>query len=344
MRGNFQTLEKFIAQIAEDEERKQDFIVNEMAMEDDRLLSFGGQQYQINDHAHGQIAQKLRIPKQYYDRMGEIPGLRSENVNAWLESEAKPRLVRTMGGTARAVLSDRYRAFDNSFVMQAVLPAIYEASQGGDNIRLRAFGLTESRMYFQLSFPLVSEQIRVGDVVETGLTITNSEVGLGRMSVEKLLFRLVCMNGMRVGSVASRNHVGRAIGEREEDYSVYRDDTIAAELESYRLRLRDVIRHALSGEELQKLVAPLRDATEQEFEALGPTVQNVTKRFSMTEVEADLVLQGVAETRDYTKYGLANSVTALAHYLDNMDRQYEVEGIGSQIINLSKKEWEEVAA
>lgn len=344
MRGNFQTLSGFVQEVEAIERRKKDYIVSEMLMYEDEKLKFGDRSYEINSHAHGQIAEKLGIPKAYYDRMTEIPGLRSRNVNAWLDAKRKPRMIRTLDDRVRAVLSNRYRAFDNYFVMSALLPALDDAVSKGTEIRFRAQGMTDARLYVQVTFPGMAQEVRVGDVVEAGLTITNSEIGVGRLNVEQLIYRLVCMNGMRAGGLVNRNHVGRAIGDREEDYSLYRDDTIAAELESYRLRIRDLIAHALSEEELDKLVRPLKAAAEQPFSRPTPVVENVTKRFGLTEVESLLALENLIEDHDYTQYGLANSITKLAHSLESLDRQFEVEGIGGQIINLSKADWEVIAA
>ena len=43
-----------------------------------------------------------------------------------------------------------------------------------------------------------------GDTVQGGVIISNSEVGLGAVSVQPLLYRLVCTNGMVVNDLGER--------------------------------------------------------------------------------------------------------------------------------------------
>ena len=47
----------------------------------------------------------------------------------------------------------------------------------------------------------------------------------------------------------------------------------------------------------------------------------------------------MVEEGNLNRYGLANGLTALAHDLDNIDAQYEVEKMGAQVIEMSRTEW-----
>lgn len=50
-------------------------------------------------YAHGQMASKLSIPKNYYDRMlNNSPQLLAENVNHWLDKSDDTSLVRSLRG------------------------------------------------------------------------------------------------------------------------------------------------------------------------------------------------------------------------------------------------------
>src|SRR5271167_1358593 len=75
-----------------------------------RLYVAGDDDYAINNVAHDQIGAHTGIPSKYYDRMlAEQPQLLSRNVNTWLRATPEKRMVRTLDGTARAFLSDKYR-------------------------------------------------------------------------------------------------------------------------------------------------------------------------------------------------------------------------------------------
>jgi hypothetical protein len=63
------------------------------------LILEGVGQHAITNHAHGQLAEHLGIPKKYYERMrAEQPELLATNINTWLVATPERRLVRTLNG------------------------------------------------------------------------------------------------------------------------------------------------------------------------------------------------------------------------------------------------------
>ena len=65
----------------------------------------------------------------------------------------------------------------------------------------------------------------VGDRVQAGVMISNSEVGLGAVTVQPLVYTLACTNGMVVNSLGDRKtHVGRA-AKGIEDFGIISDET-----------------------------------------------------------------------------------------------------------------------
>ena len=129
------TLQELAIELSRQQGAKKDMIVDTGALRMDAsesgiLLSVAGSgtasQYGINEIAHRQIGQHLKIPAVYYDRMrSEYPDLLAQNVNGWFtRAPSTKRMLRTMDGTARALLSDRYRRIDNFEIANAVLPII----------------------------------------------------------------------------------------------------------------------------------------------------------------------------------------------------------------------------
>lgn len=157
-------------------------------------LVIGSTPFQLNENAHRQLGLQLKIPAPYYERMrAENPGLLMANVNGWFQqSPDTRRMVRTLDGTARAILSDRYRRIDNYEVAQTVLPIISEM-QGA---RIESCELTDTRMYIKVVNERIQTEVVPGDIVQAGILISNSEVGMGSVSVKPLIYRLVCTNGM----------------------------------------------------------------------------------------------------------------------------------------------------
>ena len=96
------------------------------------------------------LSDKLNIPYAYFERMRENqPALLDRNVNTWLQSEPDRRLLRTLDGQVRAVLSDRYRRLDNYDLAVQVLPIL----KGLPELRFESVELTETRMYIMCVTP-----------------------------------------------------------------------------------------------------------------------------------------------------------------------------------------------
>lgn len=348
MKNQFSSLVEMAQELEKQAEKKVDLIVPsaKMSMDNDNFLAIEPngsrirREYRLNEIGHDQVATKLGIPRDYYQRIGVVPGLRSKNVNAWLEAEGKEgksHLVRTMENTARAFLSDRYKPIDNDFIFSAAIPAIAETKL---EVELKAGGVSERRMYLQVVFPHMADEVAKGDVVRAMLTLTNSEVGYGAYDVKAGYEVLRCLNGAVSYSLLRRAHLGRRVGEDEEDYDIYRDDTIKAEMESFRLRTRDVIKSFITMDSFQGVLNKLRGAASLPIKAVDVLVKNVTKKYGFGLEESAGILQNLMEGGQSNAWGLSNAVTALVHKSESMDRQYDLEKIGSQIIDLDAKQWE----
>jgi hypothetical protein len=200
--------------------------------------------YGVTPLARRQLADKLKIPYAYFERMREDqPTLLDRNVNTWLQSEEDRRMLRTLDGQVRAVLSDRYRRLDNFDLAESVLPILQQLPE----VRFESVELTETKMYLKCITPRLKYEMAPGDVVQAGVVISNSEVGQGTLSVQPLLFRLVCSNGLIVPDRSLRKtHVGRALGGEDERIQVYQDDTLRADDKAFFLKVRDVVQAAVS--------------------------------------------------------------------------------------------------
>ena len=158
----------------------------------DRQMTFG-----TTSLFHRQVASALGIPAKYYDLMqSQKPELLAENVNAWLADRTSSYMVRSMdygsGQVARALLSERYRRIDNMEIATSVLPLF----AGNDQYEVMSCEVTENRLYLKVVNHRLEMEVRKGDIVQAGVMISNSEVGLGAVSIQPLVYRLVCLNGM----------------------------------------------------------------------------------------------------------------------------------------------------
>jgi hypothetical protein len=234
----------------------------------------------------------------------------ADNVNHWFAARRERRMIRTLGQTARAFLSDRYCRIDHIDLLQVVLPEVLAfngASVGSCEV-------TDSRLYLKVINSNLEAEIRPGDVVQAGFCLSNSEIGLGSVAVEPLIYRLVCSNGMICQDFSQkRRHVGRASYDTDSAYELYSDETLAADDSAFMLKVRDTVRCAVDVAKFNTIVNSLREATEKRIE--GNPVESVKvleNKYSLSETESSGVLTHLIQSSDLTAYGLANAVTRTA--------------------------------
>lgn len=294
--------------------------------------------FPVTEHAHRQIGTYAKIPAEYYDRMRkEQPALLAQNVNTWLHDKSDDkRLVRTLDGQVRAVLSNRYRPLDNHDLVQAVLPVLAEHT----DLQVVSTQITDSRFFLKVLFPRIEGEIKKGDAVQAGLTISNSEVGDGSLQVSPLIYRLVCLNGMIAESAMKRSHVGKSLSASEDGFEIFRDATREADDKAFWLKVQDIVRSAMTQTVFDTLVNRMRDTTERTIEApIVEVVERVARRFTLTDGESGLMLNHLAQGGDLTQWGLLNAITRTSQDLDDYTRATEFERLGGQILELPRSEW-----
>jgi hypothetical protein len=293
----------------------------------------------MNDIAHRQIGNTLGIPARYYDKMrGENPELLAENVNSWFRRTPQTRMVRTLDGTARAFLSDKYRRIDNFEIAEAVLPIIFDIKDA----RVESCEITDERMYIKVVNPRLQNEVAPGDIVQSGILITNSEVGMGSMTVQPLIYRLVCSNGMVVNDAATRRyHIGRG-NEAAEDYTLYSNATLEADDRALMLKVQDTVKAAVEESRFEKVVEMMRGAQSAKITApdIPTMVELASADYGLSKAEGTGVLDHLIRGGDFTLYGLANAVTRAAQDVDSYDRSTAMESLGYSILTMSRTEWE----
>ncbi len=305
--------------------------------------SDGAQRYDVAELARRQLAEKLKIPYTYFERMRtEQPTLLDHNVNTWLQSDsADKRLIRTLDGQVRAVLSDRYRRLDNFDLAENVLPIL----QRLPDARIESVELTETRMYLKVVTPRVRFEIAPGDIVQAGVVVINSELGVGSLSVQPLVFRLVCKNGLIASDHTLRKtHVGRALASADESVVVFKDDTLRADDHAFFLKVRDVVEAAVC-ESTFRLVAEKMQKT-RGVQLTGDPVKSVevlARRYSLNDGECAGVLRHLIAEGELSGYGLINAVTGYSQQVNDYDRATEFEALGGKLLELSSRDWNEIA-
>lgn len=299
--------------------------------------------FELNVIAHEQMADRLGIPRKYYDEMkASAPALLDQNINHWLRErrDGGGYLVRTMDNRVRALLTEKYRPLDNYDLAQVALPALMETG-----CKVESCEVTDSRMYLKAVTPKITREVVKGDIVQAGIIISNSEVGKGALSIQPLVHRLVCMNGLIVNDAKMRkSHVGRGITDMEGAQEFYRTETRIADDKAFWLKVRDTIAAALSEAGFESYVNRLAELKQNKIEG-DPmkVIELVQKRYALAENEKGGVLRHLIEGADLSQYGLVNAVTRFAQDVDSYDRSTEFEKIGGQIVELNRTEWQVIS-
>jgi hypothetical protein len=299
----------------------------------------------INDLAHRQISERVGIPAKYYDRMlTSDPELLAYNVNRWFERSPERRMIRTLDGKARAFLSDRYQRIDNSHVAETVLPVLSQVP----GIEIVSAEVTERRLYIKAVTHAVRGTInsrRVGDFVEAGVMIANSEVGLGAVTVSPFFNFLACLNGMVRNRDAMRQaHVGTKLTDDDAITAILADDTRRALDRGVLLKVRDVVTAALNQEQFDRAIARMQETVTQEI--TGDPVKAIevlADDFGINEGERSSVLRHLITGGDLSRYGLMNAITRTAEDLPSYDRATEFETLGGRLLDLPSSQWNRIA-
>jgi hypothetical protein len=308
-------------------------------------LSFG-----VNDIVHDQLADYAGIPLPYYKRMlTEAPDLLAANANTWLAKGDGRRLVRTALSdaekpVARAFLSDRYRPLDHFQLMEAVLPLLNE--QG---VRIESCALTEKKLYLKAVSQRFIGEVKVGDSVQAGIIVANSEVGYGSVSIQPIIFTLRCTNGMIVEDSSLRqHHVGRRHGDPGDGdiQHLLSDETRTADDRAFFLKVRDVARAALDEGVFRRQLDRLKAAagTPITNPALNQVVEVTSRRFGLSEHEGAGVLSHLIRGGDLSQWGLVSAVTRFSQDVADYDRATELERIGGRLVELPKADWARISS
>jgi hypothetical protein len=148
-----------------------------------------GGSFSLSDLAVSQICEKLEIPARYYRRLpGEMQAFVA-NYDLGRQN-GKSFLLRGKAGRIRAFLSAEYIAYNNTQIAETA-----EALLRNAVLSVKSFVLEETHMFLKI----LSEDIcDLESGLKAGISIGNSEVGMGSVSVEPFVFRKPCTNDLIV--------------------------------------------------------------------------------------------------------------------------------------------------
>lgn len=353
------TLTQLAAEIERQAEAKRDFVapashVAVTVQDGAPKLQVGNGVYELNKVANEQLAEYAGIPAAYYRRMAtEAPQLLANNVNRWMEDKAVAkdrRLVRTLDGKARAILSDKYRPLDNHDLAEAILPVLLQRK-----MIIMSSQITDTRLYIKAVDAKILKDVPTGrkigdgshvffDTLSPAITISNSEVGHGALSIEQGIFTKVCTNLATFGTNFRKFHTGTRADLSPEVYALLTDGTKKATDAAIWGQVRDIINATFDEARFNEVTERLQEAAEDKLPALQAeeVIEVVGKRFSLNEGERKGVLGALIEGGDLSRYGVHSALTRFSQDIEDYDRASEFERLGGKIIELPRNQWQEI--
>ena len=310
----------------------------------------------IDDVAHDQFSYRLGIPRAYYKKMRDVkPALLSDNVNAWLEDSEK-HMLRTLDNSSlalgsnpitsvRALLSQKYRRIDNHDVLSALMPKI-----GEKDFEVQSCDVTPYNMFVKITFPYARADVTVGDTVEAGVIIRNSEVGWGSCSVELFIHRLVCTNGMVIPEKvwsARKYHSGAKVQFDESTARIVSEQTQQLADAAFLSSFHDVIEAARNEKTIQLIADDYRKASDDKIAPgmnIEESVERLSKKLLITQDEQTAVLEHFVRDGDFSRWGFANAVTRSAQDATSYERATELERVGGHVIAMPTADFQRAIA
>jgi hypothetical protein len=225
-------------------------------------------------------------------------------------------LLRSKGSTLRGVLSEKYTPLDNGTLFDTLAALLQEQSLAS-RFQVRWFDLDEEALHLRLVDPSLTRDIFADDRLLAGIHIANSEVGKRSVTVDALVFRLVCSNGL------IRLIKGKSLLQQRH---------IHLSQPRFQAALQQAMGQALatSAGFIEQLVwattEPVPDV-EAALKALSHT-----HHFSQSFQElVKLALLQEKPAQQETKFGLVNALTNAAQRLD-ANQRYEVEVLAGKLL------------
>lgn len=256
-------------------------------------------------------------------------------------------MIRTLDGAARAFLSNRYQRIDNNHVVEAVIPILGQIP----GMEIKSCQVTDQKLYLKAVSTdtrlMVPGSKRVGDYVESGILITNSEVGMGALNIQPFFHFLVCTNGMVRNKDGMRAyHVGakQGLNMGADVWAVLSDDTKRLEDKATLAKVRDVVAASMDRVRFEEAITLMAETTERQITGDVPAAVNkAAEILKLNDSETSQVLKHLITGGDISQYGLMNAVTRTAEDMESYDRATELETMGGVILDLPKSQWKVIS-
>ena len=371
------TLSELLARVQEQSARKQDIIADTSAIQVQTTSSSideagnpwsrtsvilegdGGaptQIYHANSVAFDQMVTKAGIDVRTGRRLqSQYPDVLDHALNRIHQQEPRKAMLRCFegngSGVLRAVVSDKFKTFDNPDLLEAAIPVLMDSEAQWQVV---SADITDKRLYARFkSLAITGEGAAVGDAMAQGVSISNSETGHGSVSIAQIVWTLACLNGMQTANKNRTAHLtsSRADGDT---WALLTDESKRLDNRALSSKVADVTAAYSSREMFETVLEQFKkasgDIVEGGMAAAQPAVETLGGILKLSKAETSSVLDGLMQTIQQDGYRgnplsratLVNAVTAAAHSAD-ADSVNDWQALGGKVLDLPLNQWQSVA-
>ena len=287
----------------------------------------------------------------------EYPDVLDHALNRIHTQESRSAMLRTFDGeathgTLRAVVSDKFKTFDNPDLLESVLPTLIESDADWEIVNA---DVTDKRLYARFKSRLMTGTgAGVGDVMAQGVVISNSETGHGSVQVAQLLWTLACLNGMQT---SNKNRTAHLTSSRSDGdtWAMLTDESKRLDNAALSSKLKDITAAYASRDMFESVLEQFRlaagDIVENGMAAAQPAVNALGGILKLSKAETSSVLDGLLQTIQQDGYRgeplsratMVNAVTAAAHKAD-ADSVSDWQVLGGKVLDLPANQWQAIAS
>lgn len=271
--------------------------------------------YILTDHSLGQMCNKLEIGTQYLKKCLPVSQeLVAHNLNFWVNnSKDKELMLRTYDmapiDEARALCSNRYKRIDNDVVANHSLNRLMDLG-----LDIKYVNYDRDTLNITAVNPKIEGEVKKGDIVQSGVTITNSEIGSGSLIIQPFIYRLVCTNGMVAPRYLNKfysKHVGKIVIDPTND------DQYITIIDKMQKQIDLIGSDDVWQESFQGLVKSTKETVNSH------QIIQIAKKHGVSDVERAQIFERlnhyVGDEFTTSKYDFANAVTNMGNDEDRSD-------------------------
>jgi len=220
-------------------------------------------------------------------------------------------LLRVKHDSVRGVLSDRYTRLDNEPFLDCLEPLVPA------RLQVKWFALTGESLHLRLIDPTLAREVLPDDRIMVGLHLANSEVGKRSVTVDAIVWRLVCQNGL-VRLVKGK--------------SLLQQRHIFISQSNFKRDLERAMGEALTT--AAGLLEKMAQSTTEHLDDIETLIEKIGERHQLSESFQECMKNALLlehRGQQETLYGLTNALTQAAQTLPPDDR-YGLEVLAGEMM------------